>query len=108
MFSRFNTCWHYDDKIRQYYLLKSLGFPIIESYIFWEKEHALEWAEKAAYPVVFKLKKGASSDNVILIKNQIEAKKIILRCLKGMPTTGIKHKGKVKYKNLEDYLRHKD
>ena len=26
---------------------------------------------------------------------------------KGMPATGIKHKGKVKYKNLEDYLRHK-
>ena len=26
---------------------------------------------------------------------------------KGMPGTGLKHKGKVKYKNLEDFLRHK-
>ena len=46
-FPDLNTCWHYDDKIRQYYLLKSFGYPVIESYIFWKKEHALEWAEKA-------------------------------------------------------------
>ena len=107
-FPDLNTCWHYDNKISQYYLLKSLGFPVIESYIFWKKEHALEWAEKADYPVVFKLKKGAGSSNVILIKNRFDAEKIILKMFSnGMPASGIKFKGKVKYKNLEDFLRHK-
>ena len=60
-FPNLNTCWHFDDKIKEYYLLKSLGYPVIESWIFWEKEHALDWAEKADYPVVFKLKKGAGA-----------------------------------------------
>jgi glutathione synthase/RimK-type ligase-like ATP-grasp enzyme len=67
------TCWHYDDKIRQFYLLKQAGFPIIDSYIFWDKIKALKWAENADYPVIFKLKGGAGSQNVILIKNKSHA-----------------------------------
>ena len=51
-FPNLDTCWHYDDKIKQYYLLKNLGYPIVESYIFWKKKTALEWADKAKYPVV--------------------------------------------------------
>ena len=49
-FPNLNTCWHYDDKIKQYYLLKNFGYPIVDSYIFWEKKHALEWAKTAYYP----------------------------------------------------------
>ena len=74
-----NTCWHYDDKIKEYYILKSMGFPIIESYVFWNKEKAKKWAIKAEYPVVFKLRGGASSNNVILVKNYREASKLISR-----------------------------
>ena len=107
-FPDLNTCWHYDDKIRQFYLLKIFGYPIIESYIFWEKEHALKWAENADYPVVFKLKKGAGSSNVILINNKQEARNIILKMFgKGMPPAGIKHKGKIKYKSFETFVRMK-
>ena len=109
MFPNLYTCWHFDDKVKEYYLLKSLGYPVIESWIFWEKNHALEWAERANFPVVFKLKKGAGSRNVILINNQTEAKKIINRMFgKGISSShGIPHKGIVKYKNLESHLRHK-
>src|SRR5690606_8889679 len=85
-------------KIRQYYLLKVSGYPVVESYIFWEKNHALEWSKKAEYPVVFKLKKGAGSSNVVLINNTVEAEKIIQRMFgKGMPPSGIKFKGRIKY-----------
>ena len=73
------TYWHYDDKIRQYYLLRELGFPVIESYVFWDKRQALKWAEEAHYPVIFKLKGGAGSLNVILLKNRSSAIKIIRR-----------------------------
>lgn len=71
------TCWHYDDKIREYFLLKYHGFPIIDSYIFWDKMKAIEWAETAKYPTIFKLTCGASSRNVILIKNKNQAFKYI-------------------------------
>ena len=35
-----NTYWHFDDKIKQYYLLKQHGYQIIESNIFWDKKEA--------------------------------------------------------------------
>lgn len=73
------TCWHYDDKIKQYFLLKEKGFPVCESYIFWDIECALDWAENVDYPIVFKLKGGAGSLNVILVKNKFHAKKLIKR-----------------------------
>lgn len=73
------TCWHYDDKIREYYLLKLGGFPIVESYIFWDKKKALRWSETTNYPVVFKLKGGAGSQNVLLVKKKSIAKKFIIK-----------------------------
>ena len=108
-FPNWDTCWHFDDKIKEYYLLKSMGFPVIDSWIFWEKESAQEWAENADYPVVFKLKKGAGSRNVILIKSKKEAYKIINRMFgKGiLASHGFPNKGKVKHTDFESYLRHK-
>jgi glutathione synthase/RimK-type ligase-like ATP-grasp enzyme len=78
-FPNYNTIWHYDDKVKQYYLLKSMGFPVIDSYIFWDKIEALDWAKNTDYPVVFKLKGGAGSANVKLVKSynrQIPYKKV--------------------------------
>lgn len=108
-FPNLDTCWHFDDKVKEYYLLKSLGYPVIDSWIFWEENHALEWAERANYPVVFKLKKGAGSHNVILVNNRTEAISIINKMFgKGILSShGIPHKGRVKYKNLENFLRTK-
>lgn len=74
-----NTCRHYDDKIKQYLLLKPLGYPMVESHIFWDKKEALAWTDQAEYPVVFKLRGGAGSQNVILIKNRNQARKLIKR-----------------------------
>lgn len=72
-----NTCWHFDDKIRQYYLLKENGFPILDSWIFWRKEDAMTWLRTADYPLVFKLKAGAGSTNVILIRSKHQAEKLV-------------------------------
>lgn len=73
------TCWHYDDKIRQYYLLRAHGFPITESWVFYGEREALKWAEQADFPVVFKLKGGAGSSNVILVKSSRKCRRIIRR-----------------------------
>lgn len=71
------TCWHYDDKIRQYYLLSSSGFPMVDTWIFWDELKALEWAQSTKYPVVFKLKGGAGSQNVLLVSDRQKASKLI-------------------------------
>lgn len=72
-----DTCWHYDDKIKQKFLLESCGLDVVDSVVFWDKEKALAWAGNAIYPQVFKLIKGAGSNNVVLVNNVSEAKRII-------------------------------
>ncbi len=76
-FPDWSTFWHYNNKIKQYYLLKAHNFPVIESYIFWEKTDAEAWLNDAEYPLVFKLSRGAFSQDVILVKTKVHAQKII-------------------------------
>lgn len=77
VFPSYKTCWHFDDKIGQKYLLESLGAPLVPSHIFYNKKRALEWARYTTYPKVFKLRGGASSENVRIVKNYSTAKKLI-------------------------------
>lgn len=71
------TCWMYDDKIREYYLMKQHGLPIVPCWIFWDKKEAIKWVENASFPAVFKLRGGAGSQNVVLVKSKYRARKLI-------------------------------
>jgi len=77
VFPDLNTCRFFDDKIGQKYLFEALGVPHVPTYIFYDKQKALEWVEKAEFPKVFKLSKGAGSANVRLVKSKEEAEKLI-------------------------------
>jgi glutathione synthase/RimK-type ligase-like ATP-grasp enzyme len=67
------TCWHYDDKVAQKYLLEALGAPLVPTYVFYNKESALDWVAGTAFPKVFKLRTGAGSSNVQLVKDRAQA-----------------------------------
>lgn len=77
-----DTCWHYDDKVGQKYLLESIGAPTVPTYIFYNESSALEWAHKASYPKVFKLRSGAGSSNVKLVKSKNDAIRYIKRAFR--------------------------
>jgi glutathione synthase/RimK-type ligase-like ATP-grasp enzyme len=77
VFPDFRTSWHFDDKLGQKYLLESLGVPFVPSYVFYSKKEALEWIKTTTFPKVFKLRCGAGSSNVSIVKSFNEAKKII-------------------------------
>ncbi len=77
------TCWHYDDKIAQSYLMEVLGIPQPRTWVFWRKADALAWCAQAEYPVVAKLSGGAGSMNVKLIRNQAEARAYVEQCFSG-------------------------
>lgn len=77
VFPDFNTNWYFDDKLGQKYLLESLRVPLVKSFAFYNSKDALQWAASTNYPVVFKLRHGAGSFNVKLIKNESDARKII-------------------------------
>lgn len=77
VFPDFKTGWHFDDKVAQKYLLEAIDAPLIPSYVFYEKQKAIDWANHTSYPKVFKLKGGAGATNVKLVLNQAEALKLI-------------------------------
>lgn len=73
----YDTFWSYENKIKEYYLLKSNGFPVVETKIFWNHVNAYRYLQQTSFPVVIKLYKGAGSSNVVKIGNIIDGKRII-------------------------------
>lgn len=73
----YNTCWHYDDKVWQKYLLESIDAPLVPTYIFYSEQECLEWIKHTNYPKVFKLKSGSGSRNVKLVFSYKQAKSLI-------------------------------
>ena len=77
VFPDFNTMWHFDDKLGQKYLLEAIGAPLVPTYVFYTKQDALHWAKQTTWPKVFKLRGGAGSQNVRLVKTRGQAIKLI-------------------------------
>ncbi len=73
VFPNDSTCWHFDDKIAQKYLLESIGAPIPKTWVFFDKEAGNNWIKSASFPVVFKLHSGAGAQNVRLVRDKKEA-----------------------------------
>jgi glutathione synthase/RimK-type ligase-like ATP-grasp enzyme len=79
VFPDFNTVWHFDDKLGQKYLLESINAPLVPCYVFYSSKDALDWVQKTFFPKVFKLKCGAGSVNVRLVKNKRNAIRLIIK-----------------------------
>lgn len=77
VFPDYRTMWHFDDKVGQKYLLEAVKAPMVPSYVFYSKTDALKWADSTNFPKVFKLRKGAGSQNVRLVRNKSQAIKLI-------------------------------
>lgn len=103
VFPDFNTGWHFDDKVGQKYLLEAVGAPIIPSYVFYTEKDALNWIENTSFPKVFKLRGGAGSSNVKLVKTKNYAKKIVKKAFgKGFPQFGRTDYLKERYKKWKN------
>jgi len=77
MFPNAATCWHFDDKIGQKYLLEAISAPLVPSYVFYDIETALSWIAETSFPKVFKLRCGAGSENVRIVPDSKSAEKLI-------------------------------
>ena len=97
----YRTFWPYDDKIKEYYLLKQHGFPVIDTHVFWDKPSALLWLETTSLPTVFKLRGGASSSNVVLVKSKSHGKKLINKMFgTGVKSGKLPGSGQVRFKDF--------
>lgn len=72
-----NTSWHYNDKLGQKYLLEAIDAPLVKSYVFYNKTEALRWIKTTTFPKVFKLRGGAASVNVSLVKTRFKARRLV-------------------------------
>lgn len=87
VFPNSKTCWHYDDKVGQKYLLEAINAPLVPTYVFYDENDALEWANITTYPKIFKTRNGAGAHNVKLINDKKEAFRIIKKAFsKGIPS----------------------
>lgn len=99
------TCWHYDDKVGQKYLLEALGLPLVPTYVFYDKDSAVSWVEKETFPKVFKLSGGAGASNVQLAPTKKTAYKLINKSFgRGFPAVNRFSKFKDYY---EAWIRNK-
>ena len=87
VFPNTKTSWHFDDKIGQKYLFESHGFPLVPTYVFYDRKTANQWIETTDFPKVFKLRGGAGSSNVELVRNSRQAKYLVRKAFgRGFPT----------------------
>jgi len=77
VFPDFYTQWHFDDKVAQKYLLEAAGAAMVPSYVFYDKTSAKEWIKTTHFPKVFKLRGGAGSKNVMLVKDSQKANSLV-------------------------------
>ncbi len=83
IFPNFRTCLFFDDKLGQKYLFESLNIPAIKSYAFYNKKDAIRWIENKGLPLVFKLRGGAGSVNVKLVKTKRQGMNYIKKSFSG-------------------------
>jgi glutathione synthase/RimK-type ligase-like ATP-grasp enzyme len=77
VFPDFHTAWYFDDKVGQKYLLEAVEAPLVPTYIFFDRDEALQWSEQVSFPKVFKLRRGAGSANVKIAETRKQAQKFI-------------------------------
>jgi hypothetical protein len=73
------SCWHFDDKLAQAYLLQAAGIATPKTDVFWRYDTAVEFFRSATYPLVTKLRSGVRSENVMLLRNRAEATRMARR-----------------------------
>lgn len=99
VFPNSKTNWHFDDKVAQSYFLDAIGSSIPKYNVFYTKEKLKEYIkEKPNYPVIAKLKNGAGSNNVKLIRN----KKELIKYGNEMFSTGINSTPKAGFKIISN------
>lgn len=72
-FPSHSTVWTFEDKIAQHYVMCAAGIPTPRTWIFWNRQEAMDFCRDASYPLVLKLATGAKSSNVRLLRSYRDA-----------------------------------
>ena len=64
--------WLYENKRAQHYWLRANNYPAPKTWVFYDKNEAVDFLKGADYPIVFKSNLGASASGVYIVKNKKE------------------------------------
>ena len=79
VFPNHSSYLYHRDKLAQYHLFQAAGVPMPQTWIFWDKQKAIEWALQTDYPKIFKSSSGISGLDVVLLSSFQEARGLIER-----------------------------
>ncbi len=77
VYPSFDEQFIYENKRNMAYWLQSMSFPHPKTNVFLLKREAIEYINKANFPLVFKTSTGAASSGVSIVKTHSHAKRII-------------------------------
>jgi len=100
----YKSLWFYEDKIAQYYILKELGLPVIDTFISFSYSEAKNYIEYCNYPFVSKLTTGSGSLGVEIVKNKREAKRIVNKIFNDGYVTGYSYFKQKDYVYFQKFL----
>ncbi|HXW03688.1 MAG TPA: hypothetical protein VD833_00535 [Vicinamibacterales bacterium] len=72
-----HTAWHFDDKLAQKYVLEAVNAPLVPTWVFYEEDRGRAWLRRATLPCVRKLRRGAGSANVGLVRSGQEGQRYL-------------------------------
>src|SRR5690606_27605939 len=77
VFPSFDVLWLYESKRKSLNWLKSNNYPHPETFVFFDKESALNFINSSKFPIVSKTDQGASASGVYILKNKSQAVSVI-------------------------------
>lgn len=106
-FPSLNTYWSYEDKIKETLLSEIYSLPMAKTFVFFDFKKAKEWINtNLNFPIIFKLKSGAGSINVVKVNNRKDAIKLAKKMFtNGVKSEGIPSFGNLKYFNLYNLIK---
>jgi len=105
-FPRYDDIWHYEDKVRQYYLLRHYGFPHVQTFVSHDREESLRFVEQAQYPLVSKINFSSNSRGVELLRGNQQAKKCIKKIFGAGRPSHWPYAAQKGYCLLQPYIAH--
>jgi hypothetical protein len=81
--------WIYESKRRMTYWLEGMGFPTPETWIFYDRHEALQFAESAELPLVTKTDLGSAASGVRIVRTRRQLRNIVRQAFgSGIPLKG--------------------
>jgi hypothetical protein len=77
VYPELNAMWIYESKRRVHYWLAAAGFPHPETWIFYDREEAMAFAETSELPIVSKTDLGAVSSGVRILRNRDQVRRVV-------------------------------